>query len=75
MPMFLKDMLERALSTFIQVFLVFMTAMPVFDVLEFSWGTALIAAGSAAVLTVVKSLAASMVKDPDSASLADLRQG
>lgn len=75
MPMFLKDMLERALSTFVQVFIVFMTAMPVFDILEFSWGSALVAAASAAVLTLAKSIVASLANDPDSASLADLREG
>lgn len=58
--LFWKDALERAISTAAQAFLAVVGA-GVFNVLTFGWENALAIAGGAAVLAIVKAIAAAYV--------------
>ena len=68
---FVRDALERAVATAAQSAVAVLGAdgLGLFNV---SWGDTFSVAGLAAVLSVLKALAASQVNDPDSASLVDL---
>jgi hypothetical protein len=56
--LFWKDAAERAIATGIQALLALVLAGPAFNVFDFDWNSALVVVASAAVLSVVKSLAA-----------------
>lgn len=65
----LRDTAERVLSSAAQAALAVMLTSS-FGLLDVnSWAALAVAAGTAAVLTVVKALAATQVGDPSSASL------
>jgi hypothetical protein len=59
--LFWRDALERALSTAAQAFVATVGVDAVLNVSSFDWGTAAAVSAGAAVLSVVKALAASKV--------------
>lgn len=68
MSVFIKDLLERAVKTFVQVFAATLI-IPVADVYNLAaWKGAVVAAGAAA-LSAVSSLISKSVGDKDTASL------
>jgi hypothetical protein len=69
---FIKDLAERALSTFAQTLIAGLAVSS--GLLEVKWVPVLSVAGLAAFLSVLKSLAAAGVNDDDSASLVNLNK-
>jgi hypothetical protein len=69
---FWKDAAERAVATAAQSALAVMGADGLFNLLQVDAASVLSVAGGGALLSVLKSLVASKVHDPESASLVDL---
>lgn len=65
--LFLKDLTERVVATFLGALIPLATANAT-DLLHFGWGPALIISGSAAGLSLLKGLLAKLTGDPESAS-------
>lgn len=68
MSVYLKDLLERAVTTFVQ-FLVGILAVDGVTPFSVDWKAALLGAATAAVASVAKSVMAKAVGDKNSASL------
>lgn len=68
MSVYVKDVFERAVTTFVQ-FLVGILAVDGVTPFNVDWKAAALGAGAAAVASVVKSLAAKFVGNNESASL------
>ena len=67
---FLRDLLERSVSTFAEAFGAYLLAAGTTDVIHLNWVGAASTAGFATLLAVLKALAAGrFVGDPKSASL------
>lgn len=69
MSTFIKDLAERVASAFAGSLAALALAAQPFDVLTFDWSTALTVSGSAAVLTLLKGLAARFTGPTDGAGL------
>ena len=70
---FFKSLLERAVKTFAQALVAILTVDGVTDLLSVGWAGALSAAGLAALVSVLTSIASSPFGDPESPSLVDER--
>lgn len=71
-PTFLRDLAERVISTYVQVFLGLLIAAGPVDVVNLSTLRAAAVASIPAALSVAKGLIAKQFGSPDSASLADV---
>jgi len=66
---YLKDLSERVVMTFLATVAALAVAAEPFNVITFEWGAALTVAGSAAVLSLLKGLAARGTGPSDGAGL------
>jgi hypothetical protein len=65
---FWRGALERAVKTFAQTLIALITAVEGFDLFSAEWPEILAAAGTAAVLSILTSIASLPVGEPNSAS-------